>query len=460
MLVKFFKPTIEKGCLGGIDYLMGDKDRSVSPELISGNLDVTRQLLLASTFKNQYTTGCLSFAKEESDISKELQSNLMQSFEETLMSGLDASQYDCVWIKHTDKDGRLELNFHIVNTELNTGKRLQPYLHKFDMPRIEAWKSLQNDLYQLGADPNAPERKRMLSLGNNNKKRNEVQAEIHNYLEDCWIHNEINNRNDLINELNNLGIEVTRTTKQAISIKVPEFEKPIRLKGELYNDNLEPCEKQIERKENEQRKYNKEREQRIERNNEKLERLNQRIAEHRSRKYKQLEPSDHEFESILDSGIVGDFSTDVNVRIHHMESDNELLHNFISRVQANDIQRKQNSNSLPDEMKPLEQLKKVEKDEHRSSPADRDFTQRIRTITNAIRCAIQELREAFRRSEEHEPKHDNIERIASNKRAQRLDIQFNEQRAAEQRMCEVQQRQNEHSGSIDKRKKPRDELSL
>ncbi|MDF5473914.1 relaxase/mobilization nuclease domain-containing protein, partial [Vibrio parahaemolyticus] len=196
----------------------------------------------------------MSFAKEESDISKELQSNLMQSFEETLMSGLDASQYDCVWIKHTDKDGRLELNFHIVNTELNTGKRLQPYIHKFDMPRIETWKSLQNDLHQL-SDPNAPERKRTLQLGNNNKKRNEVQAAIHNYLEECWIHNEINNRNDLINELNSLGIEITRTTKQAISIKVPEFEKPIRLKGELYNDNLEPCEKQIERKENKQREY-------------------------------------------------------------------------------------------------------------------------------------------------------------------------------------------------------------
>ncbi|MCF9846400.1 relaxase, partial [Vibrio parahaemolyticus] len=96
------------------------------------------------------------------------------------------------------------------------------YLHKFDVNRIDTWKSLQNDLYQL-ADPNAPERKRTLQLGFNIKDRNQFKSEVHNYLEECWINKEINNRSDLINELNNLGIEITRTTKKAISIKVPEL---------------------------------------------------------------------------------------------------------------------------------------------------------------------------------------------------------------------------------------------
>ncbi|MDG2897955.1 hypothetical protein P7M61_26335, partial [Vibrio parahaemolyticus] len=315
------------------------------------------------------------------------------------MSGLDASQYDCVWIKHTDKDGRLELNFHIVNTELNTGKRLQPYIHKFDMPRIETWKSLQNDLHQL-SDPNAPERKRTLQLGNNNKKRNEVQAAIHNYLEECWIHNEINNRNDLINELNSLGIEITRTTKQAISIKVPEFEKPIRLKGELYNDNLEPCEKQIERKENKQREYNQEREQRIESNRSKLETLNQKIAEHRRKKYQPNAEEKHEVESIVDGSITSDFDTDLSVRLEHLESDNKLLHEFISRVRESDKKPRWESNTLFDKEAVKEQLKKVEKNEHGNSTADRDFTQRIRAITNAVRIAIQELKQAFRQDRE------------------------------------------------------------
>ncbi|MEC4460013.1 relaxase/mobilization nuclease domain-containing protein, partial [Klebsiella pneumoniae] len=42
------------------------------------------------------------------------------------LPGLDKDQYSILWVEHTDK-GRLELNFLIPNTELLTGKRLQPY---------------------------------------------------------------------------------------------------------------------------------------------------------------------------------------------------------------------------------------------------------------------------------------------------------------------------------------------
>ncbi|MDF5565373.1 hypothetical protein P3713_25320, partial [Vibrio parahaemolyticus] len=270
--------------------------------------------------------------------------------------------------------------------------------------------------------------------------RNEVQAAIHNYLEECWIHNEINNRNDLINELNSLGIEITRTTKQAISIKVPEFEKPIRLKGELYNDNLEPCEKQIERKENKQREYNQEREQRIESNRSKLETLNQKIAEHRRKKYQPNAEEKHEVESIVDGSITSDFDTDLSVRLEHLESDNKLLHEFISRVRESDKKPRWESNTLFDKEAVKEQLKKVEKNEHGNSTADRDFTQRIRAITNAVRIAIQELKQAFRQDREPRRADDKLREIYRNKRAERIDILDNDARAAEQRVRELQSR--------------------
>lgn len=457
MLVRFFPPTAATGALGGLKYLMSE-NRSVSPELLSGNLEITEQLLQASTFKNPYTTGCLSFAHEESDVSEELQRHLIDDFEKTLLAGLEPDQYDIAWIKHTDKDGRLELNFHIVNTELRTGKSLQPYLHQFDMPRIEAWKSLQNDLHGF-ADPNAPERKRTLQLSNNNSKRTEIQNAIHNYLEDAWINNEINNRNDLINELKAAGIEITRTTKKAISIKVPEFDKPIRLKGELYNDDLTACEKFTEYQGEKQARHDQEREQRIEANREKVDRLNQRIAEHRYKKYKQNDSAKLEVEKIIDSAITCDFDTDLSVRLSYLESDNELLHKFISRVRESDQKPRRESVALLDKETVKKQLKKVESYEHRSRTADRDFTQRIRAITNAIRCAIQELREAFRR-EEPESKRGDIERIGSDKRAQRLDIHNDESRTKEQCLRNVQPCENEHSSSNDKRKKSGNEFSL
>lgn len=459
MLVRFFPPTAATGALGGLKYLMSE-NRSVSPELLSGNLEVTEQLLKASTFKNPYTTGCLSFAHEESDVSEELQRHLMDDFERTLLAGLEPDQYDIAWIRHTDKDGRLELNFHIVNTELRTGKSLQPYLHKFDMPRIEAWKSLQNDLHQFSADPNAPERKRMLQLGNNNLKRTEIQNAIHNYLEDAWINNEINSRNDLINELKNAGIEITRITNKAISIKVPEFDKPIRLKGELYNDDLTACERFTEHQDKKQKQYNQEREQRIEANREKLDKLNQRITEHRHKKYKQNDSAKLEIENILDGAITGDFDTDLSVRFEHLESDNELLHEFISRVRESDKKPRRESNTLLDKETVKEQLEKVEKNEHGNSTADRDFTQRIRAITNAVRIAIQELKQAFRQDREPSRADDKLREIYRNKRAERIDILDNDARAAEQRVRELQSRETEHPERGIERERPERELKL
>ncbi|EGQ8302693.1 relaxase/mobilization nuclease domain-containing protein [Vibrio parahaemolyticus] len=458
MLVRFFKPTASAGALGGLKYLMSE-NRSVSPELLSGNLEITEQLLKASTFKNPYTTGCLSFAYEESDVSEELQRHLMDDFERTLLAGLEPDQYDIAWIRHTDKGGRLELNFHIVNTELRTGKSLQPYLHKFDMPRIDAWKSLQNDLNGF-IDPNAPERKRTLQLGNNNLKRTEIQNAIHNYLEDAWVNNEINNRNDLINELKNAGIEITRITNKAISIKVPEFDKPIRLKGELYNDDLTACERFTEHQDKKQKQYNQEREQRIEANREKLDKLNQRITEHRHKKYKQNDSAKLEIENILDGAITGDFDTDLSVRLEHLESDNELLHEFISRVRESDQKPQRESNTLFDKETVKEQLKKVEKNEHGNSTENRDFTQRIRAITNAVRIAIQELKQAFRPNRESSGADDKLREIYGNKRAERIDILDNDARAAEQRVRELQSRKTEHPERGIEREKSERELKL
>ncbi|HFG3700452.1 TPA: relaxase/mobilization nuclease domain-containing protein [Escherichia coli] len=55
----------------------------------------------------------------------------MAGFERVLMPGLDKDQYSVLWVEHRDK-GRLELNFLVPNTELLTGRRLQPYYDRAD----------------------------------------------------------------------------------------------------------------------------------------------------------------------------------------------------------------------------------------------------------------------------------------------------------------------------------------
>ncbi|MEW7002547.1 relaxase/mobilization nuclease domain-containing protein, partial [Serratia ureilytica] len=79
----------------------------------------------------------------EQDLPPGQREKLMASFERVLMPGLDKDQYSVLWVEHRDK-GRLELNFLIPNTELLTGKRLQPYYDRADRPRIDAWQTIVN----------------------------------------------------------------------------------------------------------------------------------------------------------------------------------------------------------------------------------------------------------------------------------------------------------------------------
>ena len=121
------------------------------------------QLIDSSNYAQKYTSGVLSFA--ERDLEEHQKQQIMDSFERALMPGLDKDQYSILWVQHQDKD-RLELNFVVANVELQSGKRLQPYFDRADRPRVNAWKDLVNDHYDL-KDPNDPLNKRELCTPNN-----------------------------------------------------------------------------------------------------------------------------------------------------------------------------------------------------------------------------------------------------------------------------------------------------
>ncbi|MBM5152134.1 hypothetical protein HYN83_24615 [Vibrio parahaemolyticus] len=146
-----------------------------------------------------------------------------------------------------------------------------------------------------------------------------------------------------------------------------------------------------------------------------------------------------------------DFDTDVAVRMHNLEADNELLPKYIST-----LQRLQNNDgktaTLQDEIE-------AEKDE-KPRRNDGNFTQRIRAIAISVRCAIQELKQAFRQDREPRRADDKLREIYRNKRAERIDILDNDARAAEQRVRELQSRKAEHSERNIDTEKPERELKI
>ncbi|EGR0735466.1 hypothetical protein EVS77_25015 [Vibrio parahaemolyticus] len=284
MIVKFFKGNPNKGVTGGLEYLEGGtKTRKVAPELLSGNPDTTRELLKqASRFAKAYTYGCLSF--EETDISAKQKQTLMSEFEQTLLVGLEPDQYDIVWIEHRDKD-RLELNFHIVNMELTTGKTLTPYVHSRDIKRIDAWKCIVNDTYGF-TDPNDPSKRRTFTFGDNPPPRRDLMKQVDNYLFDLAGEGELNNQQDVINALNAIdGVTVTRNTKSSISFKAKGHEKPIRLKGDMYGKSFKGIEDLAEQQKKRLRAFHAERENRLADNRRALQERLETLSRQRSEQY-------------------------------------------------------------------------------------------------------------------------------------------------------------------------------
>jgi len=234
MIVKFHPRGRGSGA-GPVDYLLGKDRQREGSSVLQGKPEEVRELIDASPYAKKYTSGVLSFA--EKDLPPGQREKLMASFERVLMPGLDKDQYSVLWVEHQDK-GRLELNFLIPNTELLTGRRLQPYYDRADRPRIDAWQTIVNGRLGLH-DPNAPENRRALVTPSALPKVKQEAAEtITRSLLHLSTSGELKTRQDVTAALESAGFEVVRTTKNSISIADPDGGRNIRLKGAIYEQSF------------------------------------------------------------------------------------------------------------------------------------------------------------------------------------------------------------------------------
>ena len=248
MIVKFFKfgKGNSKSC---IDYLLGaDRDREHA-RVLSGDVELTSAIIDSSRFAKKYTSGCLSFA--EADLPEADKKKIMADYEKCLFPGMDPDQYNILWIEHRDK-GRLELNFVIPNVELSTGKRLQPFYAPVDLGRVDCFKKIVNHDYNLH-DPDDPENRQLSSVQLNedgeikpkgkevgkSQTADEIANTVDTLVMQAYLDGKIKDRDDAILFLTDeLKLNVSRITKSSISITLPDRKRPIRLKGEMYEQSF------------------------------------------------------------------------------------------------------------------------------------------------------------------------------------------------------------------------------
>lgn len=278
MIVKFFKSN--NNPKAALDYLIGKERDREEATLLQGNVDLSLKIAESLTFANRYTAGCLSF--EENDIPREDKQAIIDHFENAVFSGLEAEQYNILWIEHRDK-GRLELNFFIPNVELTSQKRLQPYFDRADRPLIENLKQVINHKYGL-SDPNAPEKRQsLISRADLPKNKKEALNAISDGIEGLIKSGNIKNRDDIIRALESSGIEIARITPKNISIKTEG--QNLRLKGAFYEQDFKFSEDLSRDLTERAREYERSRPERYQTARERLDRAITARQQEFSRKY-------------------------------------------------------------------------------------------------------------------------------------------------------------------------------
>ena len=234
MIIKFHNRGVGRGS-GPVGYLLGREGNREGATLDRGNPAVIEALIDSSPYAKKYTSGVLSFA--EADFPRETKDKLMSDFEKALLPGLEGNQYAVLWVEHRDK-GRLELNFVVPNIELQSGKRLQPYFHKADNPRLDAWRTVVNGELKLH-DPDDPlNRQAVITPKDLPRAHKEAAQAITDGLLRMAGAGEIQSRDDVRKALQGAGFSVVRETKNSLSIADPDGGRNIRLKGVLYEQDF------------------------------------------------------------------------------------------------------------------------------------------------------------------------------------------------------------------------------
>ncbi len=248
MLIKAF-PHGKGGGSSPVEYLLrldyhGRKENP--PEVLRGDPLVTRDLIDSIDREWKFTSGVCSWSGEDEVTPEQIQ-EVMDKFEKVAFAGLEPDQYNILWVHHTHVN-RCELHFVIPRMELSTGNAFNAFPPGWqkDFDPLRDYENIKHNWTR----PDDPERARIFTpsnadiiearltrWGQNPTKQEKEKARdvINNYIKNQIENGIITNRSDIITLLREIGLEISRESKNYITIKDSETNEKIRLKGGVYN---------------------------------------------------------------------------------------------------------------------------------------------------------------------------------------------------------------------------------
>ncbi len=250
MYMKVF-PHGQGGGDGPTHYLVrpdypGRKDHP--PEVLRGDLDLTRALIDSLDTKWKFTAGVLSWHPDDK-VTLEQERCVMDDFEAMAFAGLDADQRNILWVRHTHADHH-ELHFVIPRVELSTGKAFNPcppgWQKHFDVFRDlhnhrEGWARPDDSARARSRVPEHADlhNARLLRWGKTPSRDERAAAKeaVHAFLMERVKMGMITDRSDVLTALREAGLDVNRAGKDYVTIKDPESGEKLRLKGGIYAEH-------------------------------------------------------------------------------------------------------------------------------------------------------------------------------------------------------------------------------
>lgn len=218
------------------------------PEVLRGDVEITRALIDSLDTKWRFTAGVLSWHPDDT-VTPEHEQQVMDDFEKVAFAGLEADQRNILWVRHSHA-GHHELHFVIPRVELASGKAFNPsppgWQKHFDVFRDlhnhrEGWARPDDPARARLHTPEHADlhKARLLRWGKSPGKdeRAEAKEAIHAYLKAGIEQGHITDRVGILQALTEAGLEINRAGKDYITVKDPESGEKLRLKGGIYAEH-------------------------------------------------------------------------------------------------------------------------------------------------------------------------------------------------------------------------------
>lgn len=207
--------------------------RATLPEVIEGHPARMQALIDAMPHQWRYKSGVISFAAEDAPTEEE-QRAVIQRFEEFACAGLEADQFDMLWVRHTHA-GRVELHFLMPRMELSTRKSLNiaPPGHE---SAFSAFVDLENRRHGW-ADPLDPARARQTQALPEEPARAATREQLNAWIEGQIAIGAIWDRRSMISALTEIGFKLPRKGKAYLTVLDPDSGERWRLKGAIFDEH-------------------------------------------------------------------------------------------------------------------------------------------------------------------------------------------------------------------------------